>query len=284
MRQEKNANFNFYAMAKHILLLGLLAIGTLAFAQKISDYRVVKVVGIVEDQVTKMPLKTGDVIPSNRQLKFDSRTSYIVVSSPDTGRKKISGVPDNQSRELFDLFQSFVQPEIKPTASRSISMAYLERLQTSLTFDTLLILSPAYIKVDTSKLSLAKPAIVRAWYHVGKKITYKDASDATGIKLDRETIFGSHSGLHPRVIVEYFENENEDPMFGPGVLIATFVPLYVNENDVAGEVRAVISEQPSGASNSIIFDSVRSYLYNEYAATQEDNLWQWLRAKGLLTP
>jgi hypothetical protein len=271
-------------MVKHFLLLALLAIGTTVLAQKVSDYRVVKVVGVVEDQVTKLPLRTGDVIPSNRQLKFDSRTSYIVVSSPDTGRKKISGVPDNQSRELFDLFQSFVQPEIKPTASRSISMEYLDRLQTSLTFDTLLILGPAYVAIDTSKLSLAKPAIVRAWYHVGKKVTYKGVSDGTGIKLDKETLFGTHTGPRPRVIVEYFENENEDPMFGPGVLIATFVPLYVKETEVAEEVRSLISEMPAGTSKSATFESVRSYLYNEYAATQEDNLWMWLSTKGLLTP
>jgi hypothetical protein len=271
-------------MPKHFLFLILFSMGHYAYSQKAADYRVVKVVGVVEDQVTKKPLKTGDVIPSNRQLKFESRTAYIVVSSPDTGRKKISGVPDSQSRELFDLFQSFVQPEQRPTASRSISMEYLERLQASLMHDTLLILSPAYVTIDTSKLSLKKPAIIRGWYQNNNKVKYESISDMTGIRLDKATLFGQHSHrTMPRVIVEYFENENEDPVFGPGVLIASFVPLYVDENAVADEVRALVGTRPNAASDSEAFDEIRNYLAVEYAAPQEEILRRWLTDKGIFT-
>jgi hypothetical protein len=271
-------------MTKHVLLLILIVAAHLACAQKISDYRIVKVVGIVEDQVTKKPLKTGDVIPSDRQLKFGSRTAYIVVSSPDTGRKKISGVPDSQSRELFDLFQSFVQPEQRPTASRSISMEYLERLQASLMHDTLLILSPAYVSIDTSKLSLKKPAVIRGWHHNNNKVKYETISDKTGIKLDKSTLLGSHAHrTMPRVIVEYFENENEDPVFGPGILIASFVPLYVNEEAVADEVRALMATRPATASASETFEEIRTYLSVEYAAPQEEILRRWLDSKGIRT-
>lgn len=256
----------------------------LAYAQKVTDYRIVKVVGVVEDQVTKKPLKTGDVIPSDRKLKFESRTAYIVVSSPETGRKKISGVPDQASRELFELFQSFVQPDLVSTASRAISMEYLERLQASLTHDTLLILSPGYISIDTSKLSLKKPAVVRGWHHVNNKVKYERISDNAGIRLDKSALFGSHSHrAMPRVIIEYFENEAEDPVFAPGVLIAAFVPLYVEEDLVADEVRALISARDQDDSTSKTFEEIRAYLSAEYAAPQEDNLWHWLSTKGILT-
>ena len=271
-------------MTRQLIIIALLAIGTVANAQKVTDYRIVKVVGVVEDQVTKTPLKTGDVIPSNRQLKFDSRTSYIVVSSPETGRRKISGVPDNQSRELLELFQSFVQPDVRSTMSRSITKHYLERLEVSLKYDSLLILSPSYIPIDTSSLKLSKPAIVRAWYYVGKDITYKRASDATSILLDKATIFGTEvPKKRTRVILEYFTNEKDNPADAPGIHIASFIPKYANEDAIAEEVRSLVSAQPAGTSNTLTFDHIWTYLYNEYAPTQEDNLRQWLHAKGILS-
>lgn len=271
-------------MKRYIVsLLLLLSVSVAVEAQNAKEYRVVRVVGVVENPTSKMALKTGDVILSDTKLRFATKDAYIIISSPETGRKKIAGVPDNKSRELLDLLQSFLQPEVRSTASRSISLAYLETLQASLAYDTLLILSPGYIAINTKKLPLHKPAAIKAWYSNNRKIRYRKTSDESRLYLDRKAIFGdSIPGKYPRVVIEYFENESEDPVFGPGLLIASFVPLYVNESDLATEVRTLVSSVPPDAGFSRTFEEIRSYLAAEYSPAQEDNLRQWLKEQGIL--
>jgi len=279
-------NFNIQAaMKRYILILWIILTFTGAtVAQNATEYRVVRVVGVVENPVSKQTLRTGDVIMSNTKLKFATKDAYIVISSPATGRKKISGVPDDRSRELFDLLQSFLQPERISTASRSVSLAYLESLQASLAYDTLLILSPGYIVINTQKLSLQKPAAIKAWYSHNKKIRYVKTSDDKRLYLDRKSVFGDSIPVrYPKVVVEYFENENEDPVFGPGLLIASFVPIYPNNSDLSTEVRALIGSLPRDASYNQKFAEVRAYLASEYASAQEENLKQWLKEQGILS-
>ena len=264
--------------------LFLIFICSIAVAQTPSQYHVVRVVGQVESPALKRDLKTGDVIQSKDQLRFATRQSYIIVNSPQTGRKRISGVPDNSPREFLQLLQSFVQPDTKSTSTRNISMAYLESLQNSMSFDTLLILGDGFIPVNTKKLSLAKPAVIRGWYHdENKKRVFKTVSDPKGFKLDERTLYGTSSEsagyvVKPRIVVEYFEDESEDPAFTPGLLLAAFVPMYTRESLLADELRALISARDK---STTILAEIHSYLREEYAPAQEDNLQAWLKQQGI---
>jgi len=261
-------------------VLFLVFICSIAFAQSPSQYHVVRVVGTVESPTLKRPLKTGDVIQSKDHLRFGTKESYIIVNSPQTGRKRISGVPDNTPREFLQLLQSFVQPDTKSTSTRSISLEYLEALQSSLAFDTLLILGDGFIPVNTKKLPLAKPAIIRAWYSDSKrKPVYHVVSDTKGFYLNSKSIYGnqSHHNNH-RVIIEYFEDEKEDPAFSPGSLLAAFVPMFTDESSLATEIRALIEAREA---NKTIQAEINGYLREEYAPVQEDNLKAWLKAQGI---
>lgn len=253
-------------------------------AQSPSQYHVVRVVGKVESPALKRELKTGDVIQSKDQLKFGTKASYIIVNSPQTGRKRISGVPDNSPREFLQLLQSFVQPELKSTASRQISIQYLELLQASMAYDTLLVLGNGFIAVNTKKLTLTKPAIIRAWHHDDqKKIKYNSISNAEGFFLDENSLYGGHTGAfsHKKVIVEYFDDEKEDPMFSPGLLLGAFVPMYVSEQNLAEEIRALIGT-PDKSKSKAILTEINNYLRDEYAPAQEDNLKAWLKEQKIL--
>jgi hypothetical protein len=269
------------------IVLTILTITLTAAAQSVTQYKVVRVVGVVENAESRKALKTGDVISSTSKLTFGTKADYIIISSPETGRKKISGVPDAKSRELLDLFRYFVEPETRSTASRGVSREYLEVLQASFQYDTLLILPPAYISINTKKLSLEKPAVIRAWYSKNKKIQYTRISDQSGFRLDRASLFGDAVlPNYPRVMVEYFEDEKDDPVFssGSGLVIGAFVPLYpTDEPSLAAEIRALVGSRPANTTYSENLKEVGEYLAAEYANAQEDNLKQWLREKGILS-
>ncbi|HMJ70764.1 MAG TPA: hypothetical protein VK508_17800 [Cyclobacteriaceae bacterium] len=260
----------------------LLMWASVCMAQTPSQYHVVRVVGAVESPALKRQLKTGDVIQSKDQLKFGNKESYIIVNSPQTGRKRISGVPDSSPREFLQLLQSFVQPELKSTASRSISLQYLETLQNSMAFDTLLILGNGFIPVNTEKLSLVSPAIIRAWhYDVQRKIHYTKISGATGFSLNGPSLFGEGDFTTRKVVVEYFEDEKEDPVFSPGMLLGAFVPMYISEEGLAFEIRALISTSDKTKPKAVLTE-INAYLRDEYAPAQEDNLKAWLKEQKIL--
>lgn len=269
-------------MKKMIALL--LLTFSLGFAQAQDAFMVVRVVGKVESPALAREVKTGDVIQSKDKLRFANKESYIIVNSPQTGRKKISGVPDNAPREFLQLLQSFVQPELKSTASRSISVQYLEMLQNSLAFDTLLILGDGYVGVNTQKLSLKKPAVIRSWYSLNKKMNYKIISDEGGFHLNAQFIFeNTVPAVTPKVMIEYFEDEKDEPAFSPGILLAAFIPLYVDENALTLEIQALLSNAAKAKSYSDKLMEIKQYLVSEYAGVQEDNLKFWLKKQGVLS-
>lgn len=260
-----------------------IVIVTLTHAQTTSEYRVVRVVGKVENPVLNRQIKTGDVILSKDKLKFANERDYIIIISPQTGRKKISGVPGDKSRELLELLQSFVQPELRSTATRSVNLRYVEMLQASLAYDTLLILGDGFVPVDTKQLSLSKPAVIRAWYTEFRKMVYRPISTDNGFKLDSRSVFGDGMpALVPKVVIEYFEDEKEEPMFGPGVMLAAFVPMYVDEAVLAGELRVILELHKSLPADRRVTE-VRNYLAAEYANAQESNVKNWLKQQGIIS-
>lgn len=267
-----------------ILPYALLFLTLICQAQTATQYHVVRVVGKVESPALKRELKTGDVIQSKDHLKFATKESYIIVNSPQTGRKRISGVPDNSPREFLQLLQSFVQPELRSTASRNISIEYLETLQSSMAFDTLLVLGDGFIAVNTQKLSLAKPAIIRAWHHdEQKKVAYNTISNLEGFYLDDKNLFGDHAGafVTRKVVVEYFEDEKEDPMFTPGLLLGAFVPMYVYEQSLAEEIRTLVGKPDKNNVKAALIE-INNYLRDEYAPAQGDNLKAWLKEQKII--
>lgn len=256
---------------------------SLTLGQNTADYKVVRVIGKVENQSQKKEIKTGDIITAKDKLIFGNFSDYIIIMSPHTGRMKISGVPDKSSRELLDLLKSFVQPELRSTATRNIALRYLEKLQGSLAFDTLLILGDGFVPINTEQLSLAKPAVIRAWYTEYRKVVYKPVSTDHGFKLDRKTLFGdTPPSVLPKIVIEYFEDEKDEPMFSPGYLLAAFIPLYVDELALAEELRVIIGLHKTSSPEARV-NEVRAYLASEYANPQEDNLKAWLKQQGLIS-
>lgn len=264
------------------LLLVLTIVAFQAVGQSI-EYRVVRVVGHVESPALNRVIRTGDVIQSKDQLKFGTKDSYIIVNSIQTGRKKIAGVPDTQPREFIKLLQSFVQPEKRSTSSRSVALQYIEQLQNSMSFDTLLILGDGRIPVNTTRLSLSKPAVIRAWHSNFKQVSFRTISYDSAFFLNSTSLFGDVvPDPVPKVIIEYFEDENEQPVLNPGILLAAFVPIFTDEVNLANEVRAVL-DVPAPRTFKEKLVEVKGYLAAEYANVQDDNLKTWLKANGILS-
>ncbi len=258
----------------------LILVACTTMAQSINEYKVVRVVGLVESPVLNRALRTGDVINGKDHLKFGSNEAYLIVTSPKTGRKKISGVPDNSPREFLQLLESFIKPELKSTASRSISLQYLESLQNSMAYDTLLVLGDGFVPVDTSKLSLGPPAAIKAWHTRNGKVVYQKISTRMGFSLSPSIIFESPlPDRLPRVVIEYFQNENDDPVFEPGLLLAAFVPLTVDEKRLADELRVILA---IAAGKEQQMTEINNYLISEYAPAQKTNLAAWISANNLL--
>jgi hypothetical protein len=265
---------------KWFIVLLILTSRSLA-GQSPTVYTVVRVVGKVESTVLKRELRPGDKLQSKDQLKFGTKDSYVWVNSPQTGRKKIAGIPDSAPREFLQLLESFVRPEYKSTASRSISLQYVETLQNSMAFDTLLVLGNGFVPVNTEKLSLSPPAAIKGWYTLNRKTIYKVISNEEGFSLSAAQLFDQRNAPLPKVMLEYFTNAEEDPVFNPGILLAAFVPAYPDEAALSNEIKILLADLSSKSYSDKLLE-IKAYLAAEYARPQEDNLKAWLTAQKLL--
>ena len=266
---------------KIICLFPLLLLWCGAFCQTTSGFKVVKVSGSVISSTLQRPLYTGDVIQRQEKLRFETKEAYLIVTSPQTGRKTISNVSERAPLELFQLLERFLRPEIKSTSTRHVSMQYIDELQNSMAGESMLILGSGRIQVDNTKMSLSAPTAIKAWYTFQRKTSYRKISDLEGFNLSARYIFGDTIPQPiPKVMIEYFENEADDPLFNPGLLLAAFIPMFVDEDVLLTEVSALLSATAATTPDQRKLEVTR-YLEDVYAPVQPQNLTTWMKEKGL---
>jgi hypothetical protein len=264
--------------------LALIVFAGVALAQPAEQFRVITVNGSVENTKTKKQLQPGDRIASSDALKFGSREAYVIVISPKVGRKKISGVPDNNPRELENLVKSFLKPDEKSTGTRG-SIEYWDALNQSLK-DTVLILGDGIVPLDKEYINLDKPAVVVAFFK-GKNNQHitRVVSRGQNLCLSARCLFENE--LPERfgyLLVEYYENEKDSrDLPGSGKYIGYFVPNFANPANLEREAR-IISETLTDHSRDHVIKEIKKYLSEEYGHVQDDNLLQWLKDIKLINP
>lgn len=266
-----------------VVCLAIVLIARVAMAQS-GEFRVITVQGSVENTKTRKQVQPGDRIGQSDALKFGSREAYVIVISPKVGRKKISGVPDNNPRELENLVKSFLRPDEKSTATRGL-VEYWETLNQSLK-DTVLVLGDGIIPLDKEYINLDKPAVVVAFFkgknnqHISRVIS-RGQQICLGAKCLYENEVPERYGY---VLVEYYENEKESrDLPGSGKYIGYFVPHFANEANLAKEAR-IIAETLTDHSRDHVVREIKKYLSEEYGHVQDDNLLQWLKDIKLINP
>ena len=246
-----------------------------------STYTVIKVSGKVMSSLFKREVKAGDVVKASDKLTFESRNSYVHIINPD-GRKTIRNVPDNSPRELMQLLQTFLSPDKKNRASRGMSQGF-DRITEQLSFDTLLILGKGRIAIDTTEISMKKPAGIKASYSSKTEKVVRIISEGAGFNLGKEYLFAEGTTRpFPRVLVSYYENM-ADPDFNPSELLGYFVPLYVDEGNLQMEIKAIIDAlKATGMASSKITAECLTYLTTEYATPISQNVKDWIAANKLM--
>ena len=272
-------------MKKVGIALIFLIITATVFAQSAEVFRVVVVSGQVDHAKLKRPVLKGDKISAGESLIFGTKTSFIIVISPKTGRKKIRGVPDPSPRELENLIQSFLTPDEKSTASRGMATEYWALLNESLR-DTVLILGDGIITLDKDYIPLAPPAVVVAFYK-GKQNEHvtKVLSSGQNICLGKKCLMNDGvQQIHSKVMIEYYLDERtSQELPGSGEFIGYFWPRYGDDAKIEEEIKIII-EALGKSPHDRILSEIKKFLGEEYGHVQEQNLISWLHSKKLLTP
>lgn len=269
-------------MKVHFLMLCLFWINIVAQAQE--TYTVIKVVGQVISKEHQRALRAEDKLQDKNALQFSSAEDYIIVISPKTGRKTIKGIPDNAPREFIQLLQSFVKPETRSTATRSSSLEYIDKLKNLFTYRSMLILGDGYVEVDTDKLKISSPAGIRVQYRDEKTHIARKISDDKGFFLNQTAVFGNQvPAVLPKISIQYYEDELDDPMFGKGDWLADFVPVYVDNDQLKQEINILLRSIGTSASKTDEqVQEIRKYLESEYGGVILQNMEAWLLAQGII--
>lgn len=262
------------------IVLVLLAFA--AWTQDVKRFTVIKVEGQVTCERLGKILGSGDQILSNDKLRFGDEEAYIIVLNPSVGRKAIRKVPPATTKELTGLLKDFVSPERYMTASRSVSFYYMDELQGRLTHDTLLVLGDGFVSIDTAQLMLNDESVIKAEYRSGRDMVRQQVSRGPAVWLGNKQIFGHAMSAYPRVILTYYDDKEQDPIFDPPIPIAQFVPVYIDESSLKEEVAALVGAMKD-ADHKQVFKEITGYVGATYAPADETNLESWLDKNGLLT-
>jgi hypothetical protein len=245
-------------------------------------YTVIKVSGKVARQEGGKPLANGDKIQINNALTFNSPEDYVIVVSPNSGSQLINGVPERKPYEFIQLLQTYVKPQKKSSAYRSVNTSYISELKGMLS-STILVLGDGQIMVDTDQLSLKRPACIMAQYRLGK-VYYRKISDDRSFYLSKKSIFGTGDiPVESTVALYYCEDESEDPLFGNSTIIGNIFPVYPNEDELLDEIKTLIAVLSGNAlTGEQLTSEIKHYLELGYAQVIDQNLLTWLSLNGLV--
>jgi hypothetical protein len=257
-----------------------LLVWSVALPQSVENFRVVRVVGTVESSNLKRALRAEDIIPAGDQLRFRTRTDYIIVFHAQEGRKRIMGVPDNQPRELNILLQSFVKPDEKSTGTRGSDHAYIAKLQADLQ-DTVLILGNGTVELDPAHLSMKPTGSIKAQYRTkDKKSVIVTVTSGQSLHLDKKSLFPAMQLPTSRILLLYFSMESSSPLEAEEFL-GNFTPIYVDDATLIPEIRSIIGSLKGKAADDIEKE-IKEYLTQEYAKPISLQLTAWLKSNHLL--
>lgn len=265
-----------FAMKISWLLVCVFMLLAVQLTAQQATYTVIKVTGKVYSDLLKRNVKTGDEIKATDKLSFDSKDSALRVMNPKEGQKVLRNVPDNSPRELMQLLSKFmmVGGGRKGPSSRGNGEF---KIMDQLVGDTLLILGNGEISVDTTEMSLKKPAGIVVNYQLNGARVEKVLSSGDRISLGKDNVFSSMLQSNAPKVNMYYCQDTSDTFFSAVAILASFVPVYADEQVLLVEVRAIVASLGPKPAIATVVSEVTTFLDATYATPIEANLNQWLR-------
>ena len=269
-----------------IIIVFLIPIAVPVYSQN-GTFTVLKVMGSVFCQRLQKDLQNGDKLMTQDKIRFSSPNSYLIVISPQDGRKVVKPASANTESELKSLLMDIVSLEKKHTANRGLDegskqVKAMKVLKMQLEADTLLILGSGKAIFINSDFALNDTAAVKARFKSGNSYTEKPVSSGSVLDLSRSSVFGTQPLAKVQLI--YLPNVKKNIFDSPPESLGSFVPRYFdNEAALVKEIQ-VIHSAYAGKSREIILAEIKKYIEDEYGSVLEENLVQWLAESNLLKP
>lgn len=269
---------------KKALFFLLYILGQSAIAQ--SSYNVLKVTGSVYCERLHKDLVSGDKIQSQDKLRFGGPEAYLVVISPQDGRKLVKPSTSTTTSELKSLLTDIVSLEKRHTAFRGNEdedkqVKARKAVKTQLEVDTLLILGSGKANFSKSDFPLNDTAVIKARFRTGNSFTEKPASSGPILDLSRNSVFGSQPVTKLQLI--WFPNIKGDIFDSPPESLGNFVPRYADGTALAKEVQVITGALPDRKGQALLAE-IKKYIEDEYGPVLDENLVQWLAESNLLKP
>jgi hypothetical protein len=249
-------------------------------------YSVLKVTGTVHCDRLKKDLQVGDKIQADDKLKFGSAYSFLIVISPQDGRKAVRQGKTSSS-ELKSLLTNIVSLEKKNTGVRGHEdktkqdIAF-DTLKAQLNVSTLVILGSGKISFAGNDLALNDTAMVKARYKSGNSYTEKPISSGSVLDLSKSNVFGTQAPDKVQLI--YWPNVKKDVFDSPPKSLGNFLPLYIENDEHLKKEIQVVQSTFSDKNQEFVLKEIKKYIEDEYGAVLNENLSQWLKEVNLIKP
>jgi hypothetical protein len=256
-------------------------------AAQTTTYSVLKVTGRVYCDRLKKDLTNGDKIFPEDKLHFATANGYLVLISPQDGRKVVKPNSKDTSSELKTLLTDIVSLEKRHTAVRGHNKGNkhqkaLDTLSAQFNVETLLILGSGKVSFANTNVVLNDTARIKVGSGTGLNYSEKLVSTGHVVDLSKISLMGNLAPLKIQLV--YYPNVNKHVIDSSPQRLGSFTPRYLDEEEtLKKEVHVVITTFSRHKRHEVV-QEIRKYIEDEYAAVLNENLIQWLKESNLLTP
>ena len=265
-----------------IYLLIFLLVSISTFASATDTYYVIHLKGTATNKRTGKPIKVGDQISSNDQVKFGSKDAVVVIMGSKGKFTLTPTVTDNNSSELVAFVQNALIP-LKSNGHLSTRGAESEKVidlkgyfGTSKFF---IIGDKITIALDQTKYPLSdKKMFIFRYIHKDTVVSKKVESNGNQITINKKTLYTIKGNyVDPEKIsnvdLYYYNAETKS-----SIKIVNFIPHFINEETLKEELKVqknILKGQ--NLSSEQINKELLSFMSDVYGRTDEVLFNKWLK-------
>lgn len=245
-------------------------------------FYVIHLKGTATNKTTGTPIKVGDQISSNDQVKFGSKDAAVVIMGAKGKYTLSPAVSDNNSSELVAFVQSALVP-LKSNGHLSTRGAESEKIidlkgyfGTSKFF---IIGDKLTIALDQSKYPVSdKKMFIFRYIHKDTVVSKKVETNGTHIIINKKTLYtikGTY--VDPEKIANvdlyYYNSETKN-----STKVVNFTPHFINEETLKEELKVqknILKGQ--NLSEEQINKELLSFMSDVYGRTDEAIFNKWVK-------
>ncbi|MEH0157041.1 hypothetical protein V6R21_23170 [Limibacter armeniacum] len=261
------------------VVLALLLTVVIGFSVEAQDLYVLHVKGDIRVNPENKPLKTGDKITADKEIKFMSQDATAIVMSREKGRMQLDGKKSKSSGsgEFLAVVTEVMVPmklNMQMSTRSEAEFVPVRNLKEYFGEDQFAVVGEQlFVPLDESQFPEEKHSALVFRYEVDGKPKMKVLPRKQNIILfNKDKIFGNHQPVQGEIY-------HVDKVTKASEQLTSFRPVFINEDSLSKELNALAdfyTTQDSTLTQDSLRTRMEQYVQDVYGKTDAYQLGKWI--------